>query len=69
MLELEPPEPDNPLLALENVIITPHIAGYGPDNEEAAWRLSVETVIDLAQGRWPRSYVNPGVRPRLNLRP
>jgi len=69
VLEREPPDPDNPLLALENVIITPHIAGYSPGYEEAAWRLSVETVIDLAQGRWPRSYVNPGVRPRMNLRP
>jgi glyoxylate reductase/D-3-phosphoglycerate dehydrogenase len=27
VLELEPPDPSNPLLTLENVVLTPHIAG------------------------------------------
>jgi len=31
------------------------------------WRLSVDTVIDLAHKRWPLSYVNPGVKPRWPL--
>jgi D-3-phosphoglycerate dehydrogenase len=68
VLEREPPDPDNPLLGLDNVVLTPHIAGYWPGYEEAAWRLSVETVLDLARGHWPRSYVNPGVRPRMSLK-
>lgn len=29
VFEIEPLPPDNPLWAMENVIITPHIAGYG----------------------------------------
>ena len=67
VLEREPPDPTHPLFSLDNVVVTPHIAGYSPDYLSAAWRLSVETVIDLAHGRWPRSCVNPGLTPRMNL--
>ncbi len=67
VLEREPPDPANPLLGLDSVVITPHIAGYSPDYLSAAWGLSVETVVDLARGRWPRSCVNPGLRARMNL--
>jgi hypothetical protein len=31
--------------------------------------MSVETVIDLSQGKWPLSCANPGVEPRWPLRP
>ena len=67
VLEQEPIPPDNLLLQLDNVVITPHIAGYSDEYLPNSWRLSVETAIDLAQGRWPRSYVNPEVKPRWNL--
>ncbi len=67
VLEQEPPSPDNPLFKLNNAVITPHIAGYSDEHQEIAWRLSVEAVIALAQGRWPRSCVNRAVSPRWNL--
>ena len=67
VLEQQPPVPDNPLLSLDNVVITPHIAGYSDIFLEHFWRHSVETVIDLAEGHWPRSCVNPEVVPRWNL--
>jgi hypothetical protein len=31
------------------------------------WRYSVDTVLDLAQKKWPRSYVNRDVKPRWEL--
>jgi D-3-phosphoglycerate dehydrogenase len=62
--EQEPVSPDNPLLKLENVVITPHIAGYSDEFTHNFWQFSVETVLDLSQGRWPRSYVNRDVKPR-----
>ncbi len=67
VLVQEPPDADNPLFSLDNVVLTPHIAGYSDESLDNSWRLSVETVLDLAQGRWPRSYVNPGVKPRWQL--
>jgi D-3-phosphoglycerate dehydrogenase len=67
VVDPEPPEPDNPLLQLENVVVTPHIGGYSEASMQNAWRLSLETAIDLAHGRWPRSVVNPYVKPRWNL--
>jgi D-3-phosphoglycerate dehydrogenase len=63
----EPPDPNNPLLKLDNVVVTPHIAAYSDRFVESFWRYSLETALDLARGRWPRSYVNPEVKPRWQL--
>jgi D-3-phosphoglycerate dehydrogenase len=68
VLEQEPPAPNNPLLAMENVVITPHIAGYSETFIEDSWRLSVETVLALARQRWPASWVNRDVRPRWEMK-
>lgn len=67
VVDPEPPDPDNPLFQLENVVVTPHIGGYSNYSMQRAWQLSLETAIDLSQGRWPRSVVNPAVKPRWNL--
>ena len=67
VLEQEPPSADNPLFSLDNAVITPHIAGYTDQSLDNSWRLSVETALALAQGRWPRSYVNHNVKPRWRL--
>ena len=67
VLDQEPPDPDNPLLKLDDVVMTPHMAAYSTQFTDAAWRLSVETIFDLAEGRWPRSCVNPDVKPRFKL--
>ena len=67
VFEQEPISPDNPLLAMDNVVLTPHIAGYSDESGALFWRLSLETALDLAAGKWPRSVVNPGVKPRWAL--
>ena len=67
VLEKEPPDPDNPLLGLNNVVITPHIAAYSDEYVDASWQFSTEAALDLARGRWPRSYVNRNVKPRWQL--
>jgi D-3-phosphoglycerate dehydrogenase / 2-oxoglutarate reductase len=64
VFEQEPIVPENPLLKLDNVVVTPHIAGYSDVFWHNFWKHSVDTAIDLSQGRWPRSYVNRDVRPR-----
>jgi len=67
VFEQEPPAPDNPLFKLDNVVLTPHTAGQSDEDRDLAFRLSVDTAVAIAQGRWPRSYVNHGVQPRWPL--
>ncbi len=67
VLEQEPPAPDNPLFQMQNVVLTPHVAGLSDEDQALCWRMSVDAAIALAQGRWPSAYVNRGVQPRLTL--
>jgi D-3-phosphoglycerate dehydrogenase len=64
VLEKEPPDSDNPLWKLENVILTPHLGGYSDAYPKDLLEASVEAIVDLADGRCPRSVVNPNVKPR-----
>ncbi len=67
VFEQEPLDPASPLLRLDNVVVTPHIAGYSSEYLESSWRLSVDTVLALAAGRRPRSCVNRPQKPRWHL--
>ncbi len=67
VLEKEPPESDNPLLRLDNVVITPHIAGDNNQCLENFWDHSMRTLIEMSKNRWPIWCVNPEVKPRWKL--
>ena len=67
VLEKEPPELDNPLLNMENVIITPHAAS-GTSRMRPASRSRVGHEIVLAlSGKWPMSVVNPSIMPKVPM--
>lgn len=68
VLEREPPLPDNPLLSLDQVVITPHIAAFSDDFAENMWRHSVDAIRCLAEKKRPKSVVNPGLTPRWTLK-
>lgn len=66
--EKEPPDPDNPLLTMKNVILTPHIASASDKArvERARW-MGIE-VGRVLNGQWPlHGLVNRGVKPRISL--
>jgi D-3-phosphoglycerate dehydrogenase len=68
VMEKEPPDQDNPLLRMENVIITPHMSAYMHRWPTLQFEASVDKILDLAHGRWPKSVVNRDkVKPRWSL--
>lgn len=67
VMEKEPPATDNPLLAMDNVIITPHAAS-ATSRMRPETRRRVGREVSLAlKGKWPMSCVNPAVLPRVEL--
>jgi D-3-phosphoglycerate dehydrogenase len=67
VLEKEPPEPDNPLLAMDNVVITPHAASATTRMRPETRRRAAREVSLVLDGKWPMSCVNPTVLPRADL--
>ena len=67
VVETIPGQGEQPLSELANVILTPHSAGYLENHLENFWKFSVMTVIDVANGKMPSSYVNRDVKPRFEL--
>jgi D-3-phosphoglycerate dehydrogenase len=67
VLETEPPAPGNPLLGLPNVLWTPHTAGYSLDSLAENRRDTVEEVVRVLRGEWPRALLNPEVKARLRV--
>jgi D-3-phosphoglycerate dehydrogenase / 2-oxoglutarate reductase len=61
VLDPEPPLKDNPLFALDNVLLSPHSAAL---TQECVIRMAIgaaEGVVDVLSGRRPKSVVNPKV--------
>jgi len=51
VFESEPPKPDNPLLQLPNVVVTPHIAGGTRDAFQTKMRAIFENIARFHSGR------------------
>jgi D-3-phosphoglycerate dehydrogenase len=67
VLEKEPPDPENPLLAMENVIFTPHVASASARMRPESRRRVGQEIALVLGGRWPRTCVNPSVLEKTTL--
>ena len=65
VFEQEPTPADNPLLRMDNVIVTPHTAGTSAVSAGDANARIGQEVARVLRGAWPMSLVNPEVRGRI----
>lgn len=61
VLDPEPPAADEPLLAMENVIVLPHIGSATVETRAAMRDMAVRNLVAVLTGRTPPSCVNPEV--------
>lgn len=61
VVEEEPIQPDNPLLEMDNVILTPHAAWYSEESEEEMRTKCARNVLQALKGETPTYLVNRDV--------
>jgi len=64
VLETEPPSSKNPMLKMENVILSPHVGFYSEESISELKRRTAKSVSDVLRGMWPGSVVNQEVMGR-----
>jgi phosphoglycerate dehydrogenase-like enzyme len=61
VFEQEPVDPDDPILALDNVILAPHAIGYTDEIFRGCVASICESILAVASGRIPRHVANGAV--------
>lgn len=61
VFEVEPPPADHPLLQLEQVYGTPHVAGVNTSSRERVWKGAIENALQVLRNERPVHVVNPEV--------
>ena len=67
VMEIEPVPPDNPLLTMDNVVLTPHSASVSDWSDVERRRRVGQEIAAVLQGRMPRSVVNKEVLRTVHL--
>ena len=68
VFEKEPPDPNNPLLTMENVIPTAHCLCWTDSFVEAVARDAIPGIIAVLNGHWPEYVVNPAAKVHARVR-
>ncbi len=66
--EDEPPPSEHPLMAFDNVLVSPHTAGGTVEARENMSRFAAEQVLQILDGRRPPRLINPEVWPAYRER-
>jgi len=61
VFEKEPPEPDSPLFAMNNTVLTPHMSSFTDEGRYRMGATVVEQVLDVLKGKQPQFLANPDV--------
>jgi D-3-phosphoglycerate dehydrogenase len=61
VFEQEPPSPDNPLLKMDNVLVTPHFASCTYEAYQREAFMAAEEVLRILKGESPKFIANPEV--------
>ncbi len=68
VLAAEPPAPDNPLFAMENVVLTPHSSSTTVEAlEDLARKVSMQ-IVQMLRGEWPTYLANRAVQSQPSAR-
>jgi D-3-phosphoglycerate dehydrogenase len=68
VLAQEPPDPAEPLLGLDNVIVTPHAGFFSAESTAELQRRAAGSVAAVLRGELPAEIVNPAVLDHPGLR-
>lgn len=68
VFDTQPLPRDHPLLSLENVVLTPHMAGITEDSMMRMGVGAAEEAIRILAGQLPLNFRNPDVEPRYRQR-
>jgi len=67
VFEKEPVDPANPLLKMDNVVVTPHSASYSDEAFSLPAKIVLQETVRVLSGRWPKNAANKSVKPKANL--
>ena len=67
VFEKEPVDSDNPLLKMDDVVVTPHCASYSDVAFKWLPTIVGQEAAKVLSGRWPKNVVNKSVKPKVNL--
>ena len=67
VFEQEPVDPDNPLLAMDNVVVTPHSLCHTDEFYQTTWSGKIDQATQIARGEVPDYLVNKEVLERPGL--